>query len=129
MDMQMHQQLSTVVTMLASISKMVDAYEFNDSKQETMTTLEVQFPTAEDVYVVSPKATPGALYDQLHARLSQLWAMLQIVSGCGFENFQAYRGDIQDNYLWACRMAAAECLDLVRTIEVLERPATTASIN
>ncbi len=40
--------------------------------------------------------------DQLSRLSSQLSAMLLVVSVGGFEDFDTWRPDIKQNYLWAC---------------------------
>lgn len=42
------------------------------------------------------------LIDQLTAKTSQLSALLTMISGSGFEDFNGYNDTIKQNYLWAC---------------------------
>lgn len=124
MEMRIHQDIASVVDTLASISAMVDEHRPNPQRRD-IPPLGLQFTATTDVYLISAQATSSSLYDQLTARLSQLKAMLQIVSGQGFETFRLQNEETQGMHLWACRMAADECLDLVQAIEVLEKPPGT----
>jgi hypothetical protein len=73
----------------------------------------INFASSGKLYQLRPDATPIDVQDQLHARLSQLHAMLTITCGNGFETFENWSDEIKDNYLWSCSMLAKECKELV----------------
>jgi hypothetical protein len=74
------------------------------------------FTAATTLYSVSGKATRGNAFDHLTARLSQLCAMLSMISGEGLSGFDQYNDKIRGDYLWSCAMMAQECEELVSLI-------------
>lgn len=54
--------------------------------------------------------------DTLTRRADQLSAMLIIITGAGFQNFETYNEQIKESYLWACSDHAAELKNLALKI-------------
>lgn len=46
--------------------------------------------------------------DTIGARAAQLNAILIMITGEGFNNFQSYNSEIQENVLWACSDLASD---------------------
>lgn len=63
------------------------------------------------LYKISDEATTPDISSQLHARVSQLHAMLTAI-GPGGANLDEMDEDTRANYLWGCQTLAQECSDL-----------------
>lgn len=86
------------------------------STQETAAR-ELNFTADVGLYQLKPEASNLELYNQLTARLSQLAAVLKMVTGEGAEYFACISGKAQDDYLWNCSMLADECHELAGQID------------
>jgi hypothetical protein len=82
---------------------------FQDS---TPTASSLVFTGGSDIYQFQPQVRSVSLLDHLDARLTQLAAMLSLVTGEGHDNFAAHSDEIQHNFLWACSMMVDECIEL-----------------
>lgn len=80
--------------------------------QDTPTARNVDFAFKSPLYQLHPDADPGDVRDQLSARLAQLSAMLMMIHGNGFDNFESWSDHVKQNYLWGCSMLAEECKEL-----------------
>lgn len=69
--------------------------------------------TASPVYSFLPDVQGADVRDQLDARIAQLSAMLLLITGEGYQSFNSMNEGSQQSYLWACRMIARECEQLV----------------
>lgn len=77
----------------------------------TIASNEITFATA-GCYEFASDATKASLIDQLVARANQLSAMLHMVTGDGFENFETFAEKPRHDYLWACDSLAEEIKEL-----------------
>lgn len=73
---------------------------------------EFTFTACGPVYTLCEGATKDDLLNQMSARLSQLEAMLLLISGVGNKSFSELFQKDQSNYLWACWTMTLECREL-----------------
>lgn len=68
---------------------------------------------AGEIYTMMPGADRLSITMYLSTRLAHLHAMLEAISGSGFESFRELTSeDIANDYLWACTVTANECKEL-----------------
>lgn len=68
---------------------------------------------SDGLYLLSPTAEPSDRYDHLHAKASQLAAMLHVITGGGYEAFSECGDALKADYLWGCTKTAEEIRDLI----------------
>lgn len=72
------------------------------------------FTASSNVYQIPADAKPNNVRDQLHAKITQCSAMLNmLVSDGGLEHFRCMSDEAQSDYIWAISMATDEAKDLI----------------
>jgi len=85
------------------------------------------FTAATGIYQLSPDAHEIDIIDQLHARQTQLDAMLAMTFGEAGENFRGMSEVRQDIYMGACASAADEIQQLTSLLREVRRSKEVAA--